>query len=86
MLAVTVPLTASSGIFVGGIGIPFCCSTTEGIEVFDMLAAEDEDEGWEGRPPLDGRAGICVSEADISVLGEAYRVLKGSESTAMYEQ
>lgn len=50
-----------------------------------MLAAEDEDEGWEGRPPLDGRAGICVSEVDISVLGEAYRVLKGSESTAMYE-
>lgn len=60
--------SASSGMFVGGLGIPSRLSAAEDIEVLAMLAAEDGDGGWEARPPLDEIAGICDSEADISCL------------------
>lgn len=56
--------TASSGMLVGELGIPSCRSAAE----VAMLAAEDGDEGWEARPPLDEVAGICDAEADISCL------------------
>lgn len=68
VIAVIVPPTAPSGMFVGELGIPSCRSAAEGIEALAMLAVEDGDEGWETRPPLDEIAGICDSEADISCL------------------
>lgn len=46
MLAATVLLPASSGIFVEEFGIASCCPAREGIGVLDMLAVEeDDDEG-----------------------------------------
>lgn len=85
VFVVIVLLIVFLGIFVGGIGILFCCLIIEGIEVFDMLVVEDEDEGWEGWFLFDGRVGICVFEVDILVFGEVYWVLKGLELIVMYE-